>query len=295
MPGEQEFVEWIVSQQNLSPLVQRAAGDDLAILKWNAGDLLLVGIDQVLDGVHFDSTAHAPRAIGRKAMNRNLSDCAAMACLPAAAVLSVALPRNVGIDYAKELYLGAKEAGDAFDCPIVGGETGSWEGKLALTVSILGRSDGIEPITRAGAKPGDAIYVTGSLGGSLMGRHMSFEPRVKLARELASSCAITAMIDISDGLARDLGHICQESKVAAIVDAGAIPVHDDAIKMRRDGHSPLDHALRDGEDYELLFTSSRCDHPAARAIGMVAMGQGMMIVERGKRSVLRPEGWEHSF
>src|SRR5438552_10209482 len=173
MPGEHEFIEWLTSQQKLSPLVQRAAGDDLAILKWNSSDLLLVGIDQVLDGVHFDSSAHLPRAIGRKAMNRNLSDCAAMACLPAAAVVSVALPRNVGIDYAKELYLGAKEAGEAFDCPIIGGETGSWEGKLALTVAILGRSDGIAPITRAGAKPGDGIYVTGPLGGSILRRHMS--------------------------------------------------------------------------------------------------------------------------
>jgi thiamine-monophosphate kinase len=295
MPAESDFIDWLTSQQKLSPVVQRAAGDDLAILKWNSSDLLLVGIDQILDGVHFDSTAHSPRAIGRKAMNRNLSDCAAMACLPAAAVVSVALPKNAGIDYAKELYLGAKEAGDALDCPIVGGETGSWDGKLALTVSILGRSDGIEPITRAGAKPGDAIYVTGALGASLTGRHMSFEPRVKLARELASSCAITAMIDISDGLARDLAHICQEGKVAAIVDAAAIPIHDDAIKMRRDGHSPLDHALRDGEDYELLFTASRCDHPAVRAIGMIEAGEGMIILERGKRSALQPEGWEHSF
>src|SRR5437764_81582 len=183
MPGEFDFIEWLRQQTPRNGLVPISIGDDMAAMKviGSANDLLLVGIDQVLDGVHFDSTAHAPRAIGRKAMNRNLSDCAAMACLPAATVISVALPRKVGIDYAKELYLGAKEAGDAFDCPIVGGETGSWEGKLALTVSILGRSDGLEPITRAGAKPGDAIYVTGALGGSLMGRHMSFEPRVKLA------------------------------------------------------------------------------------------------------------------
>src|SRR5262249_21672555 len=156
--------------------------------------------------------------------------------------------------------------------------TGSWDGKLAVTVSILGRSDGIEPITRAGARAGDAIYVTGALGGSLLNRHMTFEPHVKLARELATSCAISAMVDISDGLARDLGHICQQSKVAAIVDAAAIPIHDDAIKMRRDGHSPLDHALRDGEDYELLFTAPRCDRPEARAIGMIEAGEGMIIV-----------------
>src|SRR6476469_5922948 len=152
MPGEFDFISWLRAQQRRTPLVPLPAGDDMAILKWTQDDLLLAAVDQVLDGVHFDAAVHSPRAIGRKAMNRNLSDCAAMACLPAASLVSVALPRKVGIDYAKELYLGAKEAGDAFDCPIVGGETGSWEGKLAVTVSILGGSDGIEPITRAGAK-----------------------------------------------------------------------------------------------------------------------------------------------
>src|SRR5919106_1280715 len=118
MLGEFEFIEWIRSQQKLSDLVQLAAGDDLAILNWPAED-------QVLDGVHFDSAVHPPRAIGRKAMNRNLSDCAAMACLPAAAVATVALPRGASIDYAKELYLGLREAADPYYCPIIGGDTGS--------------------------------------------------------------------------------------------------------------------------------------------------------------------------
>ena len=108
------------SQTRIVPVPQ---GDDLAVLNWNAADLLLVGIDQVLDGVHFDSTIHSPRLIGRKAMNRNLSDCAAMACLPAAALVSVALPHGRDLEYAKELYLGIKEAGDRFDCSIVGGDT----------------------------------------------------------------------------------------------------------------------------------------------------------------------------
>ena len=95
MPAEFDFISWIRSQQRTSELVQLAAGDDLAILKWNANDLLLVGADQVLDGVHFDSKIHSPRMIGKKAMNRNLSDCAAMACLPAAAVATVALPAEL--------------------------------------------------------------------------------------------------------------------------------------------------------------------------------------------------------
>jgi thiamine-monophosphate kinase len=228
-------------------------------------------------------------------MNRNLSDCAAMASLPAAALISVAMPQKSASDYAKELYLGIKEAGEAFNCAIVGGDTASWNGKLALTVSILGRSAGIKPVNRSGATPGEAIFVTGALGGSLLGRHMTFTPRVSLARELAKNCAVSAMIDISDGLSRDLAHICRESNVAALIDASSIPVHDDAVQMRRDGASPLEHALHDGEDYELLFTAPKCDHPQARLIGMVSHGAGMMIVESGKPRPLEPRGWEHSF
>src|SRR4051812_6473618 len=132
MPGEFDFIVWIRAQQQSSDLVQVPAGDDLAVLKWPANDLVIVGADQVLDGVHFDSASHSPRAIGRKAMNRNLSDCAAMACLPTAAIVTVALPRAADLEFAKELYLGMQEAGDRFDCPIVGGDTGSWDEKLAV-------------------------------------------------------------------------------------------------------------------------------------------------------------------
>src|SRR5688500_11144742 len=106
MPGEFEFIQWIIAQTKSSPRVLVPPGDDLAVLKWDADDLLIVGVDQVLDGVHFDSTVHSPRDIGRKVMNRNLSDCAAMACLPAAAVATAALPRSVSIDYARNLHAG---------------------------------------------------------------------------------------------------------------------------------------------------------------------------------------------
>src|SRR5271170_326972 len=157
MAGEFDFIQWIRSVQTPSDLVKIGVGDDLAVLNWPKDDLLLVGCDQVLDGVHFDSKIHSPRAIGKKAMNRNLSDCAAMACLPAAAVATVALPKGAGEDYAKELYLGMKEAADVFGCPIVGGDTGAWDGNLTISVTILGRSGGVGPITRSGAKAGDAI------------------------------------------------------------------------------------------------------------------------------------------
>lgn len=293
MAGEFDFVKWIMAQQRPSALVTLPAGDDLAVLKWPAEELLLVGVDQVLDGVHFDSAVHEPRAIGRKVMNRNLSDCAAMACLPAAAVATVALPRGSTMEYAQKLYLGLREAADRFDCQIVGGDTGSWIGKLVMTVSILGRSAGIEPITRQGAKIGDGIYVTGPLGGSILGRHMSFEPRVAEGRTLGRSGMVTAMLDISDGLSRDLRHICQQSGVGALIDSSAVPIHPDAIELaKRSGKTPLEHALHDGEDHELLFTS-RGQPPLGIRIGTITADRSVLLKTDGQTVPLDAKGWEH--
>ena len=293
MPGEFDFIQWVRSQQMPSDLVPLPAGDDLAMLKWAADDLLLVGVDQVLDGVHFDSSVHSPRAIGRKAMNRNLSDCAAMGCLPAAALVTIAAHQGTSLDYLQELYSGIREAGEMHGCQIVGGDTGSWDGKLVITITILGRSDGVKPVTRKGAKAGDGIFVTGPLGGSILGRHMTFEPRVEMGRSLAKS-GVSAMIDLSDGLSRDLRHICEQSGVGATIHAGKIPVHDDAVGMRRDGQMPLDHALHDGEDYELLFTAP----PTYRGmfqIGVVMAAQGIFLQDRdGGVHPLEPKGWEHA-
>ncbi len=292
MAGEFDFIEWIRSQTLSSPMVRVGPGDDLAVMDWGK-DLLVVGADQVLDGVHFDSKVHSPREIGRKAMNRNLSDCAAMACMPAAAVATVALPRGGGVEYAKELYLGLREAADPFSCPIVGGDTASWEGKLAVSVTILAHCFR-EPVTRGGAKAGDAIYVTGPLGGSFLGRHMSFVPRVVLAQQLVQACEVSSMIDLSDGLSRDLKQICDQSRVGAVLHADAIPIHDDAQRMfRLDRRSPLDHALHDGEDYELLFTSPEFESAVARRIGTIVEEPGMWLESMKAREPLEPRAWEH--
>lgn len=296
--GEQDFINWLRSQPIHNRQIVISLGDDLAVLRWNAADLLIVGADQVLDGVHFDSAMHSPRAIGRKAMNRNLSDCAAMAALPAAAVTTAALPRSCGVKYAKELYLGMREAADPFDCPIVGGDTGSWDGKLALTVSILCRSAGISPVTRRGGRPGDTLYVSGPLGGSLSGRHMSFVPRIELARRLARAGRINAMIDLSDGLIRDLGHLCRESGVGAVIDGDAIPIHPDArdAAARDPKRDPLARALGDGEDYELLLAAT----DDLRSFGLTPIGKmtqsrELLIRRAGRMEPLETGGWEHKF
>lgn len=293
--GEFDFLEWLRSQRPSSDLVRLAQGDDLAVLKWPSDELLLVGVDQVIDGVHFDSKIHPPRLIGRKAMNRNLSDCAAMACLPVAAVTTAALPRGIGIDYAKELYLGLRDAADPFDCVVVGGDTGSWDGKLVLTVTILGRSAGVEPITRSGAKPGDGIYVTGPLGGSLLGRHMTFEPRIALARKLANTGRVTAMIDLSDGLSRDLIHICDQSGVGAVIDGDHVPIHADVMTVSRGSRARLDHALNDGEDHELLVAGALDDFgPPLVRIGRLTREREILLSGKEGTMPLNPRGWEHS-
>ena len=296
MPAEFDFINWIQSQARPTDFVQLPQGDDLAVLKWNADDQLLVGVDQVLDGVHFDSKIHSPQQIGRKVVNRNFSDCAAMACLPAALVASAGLPAGAGVEYTKSISPGTREAADAFNCPIVGGDTGSWPGRLVLSVTVLGRSAGITPISRKGAKPGDFIYVTGPLGGSILGRHMEFQPRIELARELARTGRISAMMDISDGLSRDLQHICRQSHVGAIVEADGIPIHEDARALSaKDERPPIDHAVHDGEDHELLFTSAEpIDHPSAVCIGKTTADPAILIRRDGILSPLEPLGWQHS-
>ncbi len=297
MSGELELVRWMCAQQAAGQGVIRAGGDDLAVLQWAKEDLLLVGIDQILDGVHVDSQKHSARQIGRKAMNRNLSDCAAMACLPAAAVVSVALPRGSADSWAKELYSGLKEAADAFDCPIVGGDTASWKEKLALSVAILGRSAGVAPVLRSGAKPGDGIYVTGGLGGSILGRHLDFTPRIELARWLARQYPLSAMMDISDGLALDLRRLCRASGVGAVVEAKKVPIHADAQRLSAtDGVEALFHALCDGEDHELLFTTAAAvDERSASRIGMICSGNNMELERAGSRGPLPAGGWEHGW
>ena len=270
-------------------------GDDLAAIAWQSDDLLLVGADQVLEGVHFDLSVHPPRGVGRKAMNRNLSDCAAMACVPVAAIATLALPRDRGgMALATEILEGIREAGAAFRCPLVGGDTGSWSGPLAVSVTILGRAAGLKPVQRSGARPGDRLYVTGPLGGSILGRHLEFVPRVDLAIELAARHELHAMLDLSDGLSRDLPRLCAASGVGAMIDASRIPIHDDVARMT-DRRLPLEHALHDGEDYELLFAAPPgIEHPRVIEIGEIIAGDGVWVRDGQSARPLVAAGWEHS-
>eukprot|EP00752_Nemacystus_decipiens_P016090 g14386.t1 len=222
---------------------------------------LLVAVDQVIEGVHFDYKSATLRQIGRKAVTRNLSDIAAMAAKPLASLVSILLPKGFKEQDAEALLAAVRETAEAYGAPLIGGDTATAEGPLALSVTVLATADGITPVQRNGAQPGDAIYVTGELGGSghaYDGRthHLDFEPRLGLARVLAADPATrpTAMNDLSDGLARDLPHLVR----GAEIDARALPRSPIARQIAaRDGRPGWLHAVADGEDYELLFTASR--------------------------------------
>jgi thiamine-monophosphate kinase len=300
--GEFAYIDWLRQQTPADPRVLLGPGDDTAALRWPSGSPCLVTTDMLLEGSCFRLAEAGPRLVGRKAMAVNLSDIAAMAGRPVAAVVSVGLPRNGGRALAEELYRGLRQLADAFDTAIVGGDTNSWDGPLVISVTLLGEAAARGPVPRSGARPGDWLLVTGSLGGSILGKHLTFTPRVREALQLHAEAGLHAMIDVSDGLAADVGHICQESRCGAVLWADAIPIST-AARSVNDGRSALEHALSDGEDFELVLAL-----PASEAqrlvkeqpvpgITLAAIGecieQGLWLDEGGRRRALEPAGYVH--
>lgn len=228
-------------------------GDDAAVLAATSMPTL-VTCDMLLEGIHFDRTSATPRQIGRKAMAVNLSDIAAMAGRPTAAVVAVGLPADAPRALAAELHQGIAEIASEFDVALIGGDTNRSNGGLVVCVTLLGVPTGCGPVLRSGARVGDTLCVTGSLGGSILGKHLMFTPRVGEAAWLHQNCSLHAMMDVSDGLGGDLHHILNESDVGAVLYARAIPISDAALQLANgDRQAALDRALDDGEDFELLF------------------------------------------
>jgi thiamine-monophosphate kinase len=258
----------------------------------------------LLEGSCFRLAEAGPRRVGRKAMAVNLSDIAAMAGRPVAAVVSLGLPRDGGRAIAEGLYAGLREVANSFDTALVGGDTNSWDGPLVIAVTVLGEATARGPVRRSGARPGDWLLVTGALGGSIRGKHLDFTPRVREALTLHEAADLHAMIDISDGLAADLAHVCTESRCGAVVRAADVPVSADAAVLA-DGRSPLDHALADGEDFELLIAVAPDDGrrlvetQPVDGIRLTRIGEfvdaGLWLETDGDRQPLPPRGYVHRF
>lgn len=284
------------------PGVIQGIGDDAAVLPYTQKEYLLFTTDAVREGTHFTLSKKGfyfkkatPFQIGWKALGVNLSDIAAMGGEPLYAVVALGAPTHFPISFYDELIQGIKECARKFKVAIVGGDTDRTE-KLSVAVSLVGTVEKNRCIFRHGAKVGDLIFVTGTLGGSRKGKHLTFTPRVKEARLLTKHFRIHSMIDLSDGLAKDLTHICQESGVGAMVDGEAIPISKG---------SNLRSALNDGEDFELLFAlpprEAKFLLQRKRRLGfrvteigkIVPKNKGVRLFYRGKKTIPLKGGFRH--
>jgi len=304
--SEFSLIDWIRRRAPGNDRTLVGIGDDCATLRFRPGADVLVTADMLLDGRHFRLDEVDPAQVGHKVLAVNLSDIAAMAGLPVAAFATVALPRSRATELARSIVDGMIPLAEQFGVGRAGGAPTAWEGPLAVSVTLLGEAAGRGPVGRSGARPGDAICITGPLGGSLLGRHLRPEPRIEAALAMNRAVALHAMIDISDGLASDLQHILDESGgLGATLDAELIMIHADAYAAARlDGRTPLDHALNDGEDFELCFTLEPDDlkhlriapafAPEVRRIGTIEVEPGLRLrTPDDLVAPLSPRGFDH--
>jgi thiamine-monophosphate kinase len=304
---EEDLLRWFRETLPTHKQVLLGAGDDAAVMKLSEGMCLVATTDTIMDGVDFRLGEHEASLVGRKALAVNLSDLAAMAAKPVAALVSLVLPAKGGESLAKQLYSGLLPLAAQFDCAIAGGDVNSWDGPLVISVTALGEVQPGREWRRSGARPGDLILLTGALGGSILGRHLTFTPRVKEALWLAEHLEVHAAIDVSDGLTLDLARLAEASGVGACLNLSRIPVSELArllAAQRNDGVSPLDHALGDGEDFELILAVSSAkaehlfqEHPEWREclteIGHFSGVPGLWHLEGTDLKPLPPRGYQH--
>lgn len=312
-------------------------GDDCAALRPTPGRDLLLTTDLLVDGVDFTQQTITAFCLGRKAMAVNLSDIAAMGGLPRAALVTLALSPEAEVEFVDELYRGLQEEGARYAVEVIGGDF-SASSTLIIGVTLVGEVEPGRAVTRSGARPGERIWVTGRLGGSAAGlaalragfrlrdeqveapfevsaelkeairraitRHLCPIPRVREGRALAQAGVASAMIDLSDGLALDLRHLCRESGISARIREDQIPVDPVASAIGQHlGEEPLTLALEGGEDFELLFTSSSASVDIFRLfedgidvteVGEVEeAGKGCLLVQRSGEAVPLTGGYDH--
>ena len=309
---ELDFVSRLIARIPADPRLEVPPGDDAAVLRPPAERRTVVTVDMLMEGVDFLlSPDCTPRQVGHKALAVNLSDLAAMAARPEAVVAAVALPRRGGDAIGRGLLDGMLACAAAHGATLAGGDTNAWDGPLVISITALGSVAPGRAWRRDAARPGDLLVVSGACGGSLLGRHLAVAPRCREALAIAGAFEVHAAIDISDGLSLDLARMMEASRVAAVVDLDAVPIHADAVRMAShpgDDRTPLDHALGDGEDFELLLAL-----PAEEArrlvaeghsltgtpftiIGEVVAGSGLSArAADGSTAPLARRGYEHAF
>jgi thiamine-monophosphate kinase len=318
--GEYEFIRRI---RGMMPAeggeIVRSVGDDCLVVKSPVKRHLLLTTDTFVDSVHFDPAYSGYNEIGARCMAASVSDIAAMAGFPMYSLVSLSMPRTLLFDDAVALFTGLKTSADEYDCPIAGGETTGTPGPLTITVTVVGKGSSSKTMYRRGAKPGDGIFVTGSTGDA-MGGLMAFRngekgydslkekflaptALVTLARSLAEIYKVSALIDTSDGIATDIGHICEESGCGAEINETALPISADLRKLLAKHKVGVpEFALTAGEDYELLFTavdktlgtSFRFMNRTITRIGTITNGSTVVVKKADGSSVpLTMKGYEH--
>jgi thiamine-monophosphate kinase len=307
--NEFELIARLTRALPVNESVVTGAGDDCAVLDLGVADkLILFKTDAVVEDFHFTRET-PPEKIGRKALARCLSDIAAMGGTPAAALVTIALPQDFEPEFVEKIYQGMNTLARMHGVAMVGGETTTNPERILISISLLGTVARGKQILRSGAKTGDAIFVTGELGGSLAEKHLEFEPHLAEARWLAEHFSIHAMLDLSDGLAGDLRQVLQVSGVGAELLKSAIPVSRAAKLRAKQGSAAkpaFAAALTDGEDFELLFTIAGQDavklldawrkkFPDLRlsCIGKIVAGGGILIRDKSGSHQLDARGYAH--
>ena len=299
---EHAFLAYVRGRSRSLPQVGVGIGDDAAIIEPAEGQLV-VCTDQIIDKVDFDASTQSLRDVGYKSVAINLSDIAAMGGRPQSILVTLSLPKENATQIAGDVYEGIFEAATGFDLAIAGGDISTYDGPLAISITLLGNVPRDAAWLRSGAKEGDAIVVTGFVGGSILGRHLRPTPRVALASFLRETVHVNSAIDVSDGLSLDLDRLCASSHVGAELDMQQIPIHDDAIMLSESsGKTPLEHAWSDGEDFELILTMSQADADKIlpmelgaelTQIGKIVGRTGLWKQERGKLTRVSPRGYVH--
>jgi thiamine-monophosphate kinase len=333
LPGEFELIARLTQSLPLRAGVVSGVGDDCAILDTGADMLLLATCDSQVEGVHFTFQISSPEEIGRKALAINISDIAAMGGEPLFALISLILPVRQSLDLLERFYAGLRQEAEQFTIAIVGGNiSGAGKGEqLIIDITLLGSVERGHALVRSGARVGDVLFVTGSLGDSAAGLYTLLHPnhpyppdvrdalrsifrvprpRVREGRILSQFGPeiVTAMLDISDGLSGDLQHLCERSHVGARVEADRLP-RSPALRTIAGivAHDPFDWSLHGGEDYELLFSvSPGKEHRVIEALQsatgtpVTAIGtlhppeEGMKLVwPGGHDEMLVPRSWNH--